>query len=251
MSYRYHIRLPVFEGPFDLLVFFVVRDELDIHDIPLARVTEDFLDYMRQADAWDIQLASEFSWMAATLMRFKAKRLVPVSFQEDQEDLSEEEFKLELAERLKVYKRYKDMVYPLEQMEAGRIMKFHRGNRDFEITHLLEIQENLMEMEKMTLEKLLGSYLKVQQKLVEIIPEDIQILEGPLHTVEEKKEELLNLLQTEQRISFHKLCAGTSERVGIICVFLAILELIYAQQIDCLLGEGKNQFWLSTKDKSI
>ena len=73
----FEISLPQFEGPFDLLLFFIERDELDIHDIPVAKITGDFLDYIRQMNALNIELASEFIFVAATLMRIKAKMLLP------------------------------------------------------------------------------------------------------------------------------------------------------------------------------
>src|SRR3546814_2999900 len=74
--YRYEIKLPQFEGPFDLLLFFIERDELDIHDIPIASITKDFLDYIHQMHSLNIELASEFILVAATLMRIKARMLL-------------------------------------------------------------------------------------------------------------------------------------------------------------------------------
>ena len=77
MNYNYQIKLPQFEGPFDLLLFFIERDELDIQDVPIARIADEFLDYLQQLNALNIELASEFIFVAATLMRIKAKMLLP------------------------------------------------------------------------------------------------------------------------------------------------------------------------------
>lgn len=84
MSESFEIRLPQFEGPFDLLLFFIERDELDIHDIPIARIANDFFDYMNQMQSMNIELASEFILVAATLMRIKARLLLPRYDKDDQ-----------------------------------------------------------------------------------------------------------------------------------------------------------------------
>ena len=104
----YNIKLPLFEGPFDLLLFFIERDELDIFNIPIAKITDDFLDYIRQIEAMNIDLASEFILVAATLMRIKAKMLIP------RKPLDEEGNEIdprdELVQRLLEYKRYKSVL---------------------------------------------------------------------------------------------------------------------------------------------
>src|ERR1700710_1934198 len=98
------IRLPQFEGPFDLLLFFIERDELDIHDIPIARIADDFLNYIHQMTSLNMELASEFIFVAATLMRIKAKMLLP---RYDAEEDGEHDPKAELIRKLIEYKRFK------------------------------------------------------------------------------------------------------------------------------------------------
>ena len=101
----YEIKLPQFEGPFDLLLFFIERDELDIYNIPIARITQDFLDYIHKVSVMNIELASEFIVVAATLMRIKAKMLLP---RKDLDEKGQEiDPRLELVQQLLEYKRYK------------------------------------------------------------------------------------------------------------------------------------------------
>src|SRR6476661_1316709 len=111
----FEIRLPQFEGPFDLLLFFIERDELDIQDIPIAGITNDFLDYLQQLTTLNIEVASEFIYVAATLMRIKAKLLLP------RPDLDEEgnevDLKQDLVQKLIEYKRFKDLSEQLRSLE--------------------------------------------------------------------------------------------------------------------------------------
>ena len=122
----YTIKLPQFEGPFDLLLFFIERDELDIYDIPISQVTDDFLGYMRQAERMDIDLASEFVLVAATLCRIKAKMLIPRKpVDEEGNEIDPRE---ELVARLLEYKRYKSVLEELRRLETARGMRNYRGN---------------------------------------------------------------------------------------------------------------------------
>ena len=114
----YNINLPLFEGPFDLLLFFIERDELDIFNIPIAKITDDFLDYVRKMEALNIDLASEFILVAATLMRIKAKMLIPRKpIDEEGNEIDPRE---ELVQRLLEYKRYKSVLEEMRQMEEKR-----------------------------------------------------------------------------------------------------------------------------------
>src|SRR6476620_5169849 len=104
---EFSIKLPVFEGPFDLLLFFIEKDELDIHNIPIAKITDDFLNYIHQLNTLNIELASEFIFVAATLMRIKAKMLLPRPELDD--DGHEIDLKKDLVQRLIEYKRFKEI----------------------------------------------------------------------------------------------------------------------------------------------
>ena len=121
----YRIELPQFEGPFDLLLFFIERDELDIHDIPIAQITQDFLNYIQAMREMNIELAAEFILVASTLMRIKAKMLIPRPVLNEQgEEIDPRE---ELVRRLLEYKRYKEILGELAQMETASQERINRG----------------------------------------------------------------------------------------------------------------------------
>ena len=122
----YTIKTQHFEGPFDLLLFFIERDELDINDIPIAQITNDFLDYIRHLEALDIDVASEFILVAATLMRIKAKMLIPRK--EIDEEGNEIDPREELAQKLIEYRKYKSIIDEMSALEENRHFRHSRGN---------------------------------------------------------------------------------------------------------------------------
>src|SRR6201985_179204 len=122
----FEIKLPQFEGPFDLLLFFIERDELDIHDIPIARITDDFLNYLHQMASLNMEIASEFIFVAATLMRIKAKMLLP-RYEVDEEG-DPTDTKEELIRKLIEYKRFKLLCEELHPFEDERFKQEKRGN---------------------------------------------------------------------------------------------------------------------------
>ena len=133
----FEIHLPLFEGPFDLLLFFIERDELEINDIPISKITNDFLEYLRQLETLNIEVASEFILVAATLMRIKSKMLLPRPQLDEQGN--EMDPREELIKHLMEYKKYKSVVEKFHQMEEAELMKEKRGNLMKELKQLAEI----------------------------------------------------------------------------------------------------------------
>jgi segregation and condensation protein A len=127
----FEIKLPLFEGPFDLLLFFIERDELDIYDIPISKITNDFLDYLKHLEQMNIEVASEFILVASTLMRIKAKMLLPRP-QMDEEG-NEIDPREELVRHLLEYKKYKSVLQELSAMEGMMQEKQKRGNAKKEV----------------------------------------------------------------------------------------------------------------------
>src|SRR6185312_7993976 len=119
----FEIKLAQFEGPFDLLLFFIERDELDIHDIPIAKITDDFLNYIHQMSSLNMELASEFIYVAATLMRIKAKMLLPRYAAEEDGELDP---KAELIRKLVEYKKFKLICEEMRPMEEERLKQEKR-----------------------------------------------------------------------------------------------------------------------------
>ncbi|MEL6925565.1 MAG: segregation/condensation protein A, partial [Bacteroidota bacterium] len=159
MSASYTIQLPQFKGPFDLLLFFIERDELDIYDIPIAKITDDFLAYIRQMEALNIDVASEFILVAATLMRIKAKMLIPRK--EVDEQGNEIDPREELVARLLEYKRYKEILEDMRLLEQQRASQTGRGNVTSELQILAQEALADVELEKLTMFKLLKAFERV------------------------------------------------------------------------------------------
>ncbi len=130
----FEIKLPQFEGPFDLLLFFIERDEIDIHNIPISEITNDFLTYIHQMSELNIELASEFILVAATLMRIKAKMLLPRPEMDEQGN--EIDPRKDLVERLLLYKQYKESCDEMRVSEEERSMKAPRGNIQKELASI-------------------------------------------------------------------------------------------------------------------
>ena len=145
----FEIKLPQFEGPFDLLLFFIERDELDIHDIPISTITKDFLDYIHSMTQLNIEVASDFILVAATLMRIKAKMLLPRK--ELDEFGNEIDPRKELVDRLLEYKRYKEVITDLSTLEEDRQLKIQRGNITLEHDLLAKKHSNEMELSSINL----------------------------------------------------------------------------------------------------
>src|SRR5215216_5225695 len=125
MSASYQIKLPQFEGPFDLLLFFIERDELDIYNIPIARLTNEFLSYIHSLETLNIELASEFILFVATLMRIKSRMLLPRKEVDAQG--REIDPRQELVDKILEYKRYKEAAAEMALMEAERMLMIKRG----------------------------------------------------------------------------------------------------------------------------
>src|SRR5690349_22236553 len=132
----YQIKLPQFEGPFDLLLFFIERDELDIYNIPITNIINDFLNYIHSQENLNIELSSEFILFVSTLMRIKAKMLLPRK--ELDEQGNEIDPRQELVDKILEYRRFKEAAAKLAEMEAIRMLMVKRGNLQKEISAIGE-----------------------------------------------------------------------------------------------------------------
>ena len=240
------IHLDKFEGPFDLLLFFIERDELDIYDIPIAKITNDFLQYIHQAEQMNIDLASEFIVVAATLMRIKAKILIPRKPVD--EEGNEIDPRDELVSRLLEYKRYKSVLDELRKLEEDRSMREERGNISHELKDIAVKALVDSELEDVTLFKL----LRVFERLVRNFEEEKN---RPVHhvytysfTIEGQRDYLFSKLKRGVKSDFMLIFGGLENRIHAIITFLALLELLNMQQIKIIQGEGVNNFWLTIPD---
>lgn len=246
-SDKFEISLPLFEGPFDLLLFFIERDELDIHDIPIAKITEDFLSYLHQLEQLNVEVASEFILVVATLMRIKAKMLLPrPTLDEEGNEIDPRE---ELIRHLLEYKKYKSVITEFSEMETNRLSKERRGNLMKEVRHLSESVNVEAELQDMDLYKMMRVFEKVIDKFEFEKNKPVYKVVLYSHTIAGQKTYVMSRLGTSEkgRISFVEIIEENPEKLLVIYNFLAILELLQLMQITLHVGEGFNNFWIEKK----
>ncbi|MCU0451425.1 MAG: segregation/condensation protein A [Bernardetiaceae bacterium] len=238
----YTVQLPLFEGPFDLLLFFIERDELNIYDIPIAQVTNDFLAYLQQLEKLNLDVASEFILVAATLMRIKAKMLLPRP--ELDEKGNEIDPRDELVAHLLEYRRYKSVIGTLATLETDRQSMEARGNLAAELATLASQQGVELELQTLDLFKLLRVYQRVMRRFADEQARPVhQIVPYP-YTVEGQKDFLRNYILQEKRVDFSAIIALRPTRIAVIFNFIAVLELLQAGEWRITFGEGYNDFSL-------
>lgn len=238
----FEIQLPLFKGPFDLLLFFIERDELDIYDIPIHKITNDFLQYIHEMERMNIEVASEFILVAATLMRIKAKMLLP---RPELDELGNEiDPREELVAHLLEYKKYKSVLQNFEEMEAERLTKEKRGNILKELKHLSEISNVDAELQDLDLYKLLKVFEKVMNRFEEEKNKPVhKIIQYP-YTIEGQKDYIISRVKSSEKVSFVQLIEENKEKIAVIYNFLAILELIQLKVLMIHIGLGFNNFWI-------
>ncbi|HVG12130.1 MAG TPA: segregation/condensation protein A, partial [Flavisolibacter sp.] len=165
MSASYQINLPQFEGPFDLLLFFIERDELDIYNIPINRIIKDFLTYIHTQESLNIELSSEFILFISTLMRIKAKMLLPRKELDAQG--VEIDPRQELIDKVLEYKRFKEVAAKMAELEAERMLLIRRGNIHKELSGIGEEAGEGTEIQAITLFKLMKAFEKAMLRYSE------------------------------------------------------------------------------------
>lgn len=245
----YTIKLQTFEGPFDLLLFFIERDELDIYDIPIATITDDFLAYIRELELLNIDIASEFILMAATLMRIKAKMLIPRKVVD--EEGNEIDPREALVQKLLEYKRYKETIDDFRILESERSQILERGNVENELKQIAQVAMVDAELESLTLFKLFQAFEGVMRKY-----ED-RLKAPPIHkvmdykyNVDDQSDFILGRIQLGKKTEFTEIFDQLENRMHAIVTFLALLDLLNNHEIKIIQGEGVNNFWLEPKNEN-
>ncbi len=241
---KFQIDLPLFQGPFDLLLFFIERDELDIHDIPIAKITDDFLAYIKHMEELNVEIASEFILVAATLMKIKSKMLLPRPVLD--EEGNEIDPREELVRHLLEYKKYKSIIQDLSALEASRIDREQRGNLMLEIKHLSQAVNVESELQDLDLYKMMRVFERVISRYeLEKNKPTHHVVQYPYTISNQKGFIKKRLLQSsDQRISFFDLIKEKPEKIFVIFSFLAILELLQLREVSLVIGEGFNNFWI-------
>lgn len=238
----YQIKLPQFEGPFDLLLFFIERDELDIYNIPIAKITSDFLIYINEQESLNIELSSEFILFVSTLMRIKAKMLLP---RKELNELGQEiDPREELVAKILEYKKFKEVSATMAEMEATRQLFLKRGNVLQDITRIGDEATEGTEIQHITLFRLMKAFEKAMQKYSDRINKPVHTVVQYHYTIEKSRDAVMEKARTARTLSFEKAFEDCENRVHAIFIFLSLLELVQQNFLSILIGEGKNNFIL-------
>jgi segregation and condensation protein A len=240
VSATYQIKLAQFEGPFDLLLFFIERDELDIYNIPITKIINEFLTYIHSQETLNIELSSEFILFISTLMRIKAKMLLPRKEVDSQG--TEIDPRQELIDKILEYKRYKEAAVEMAAMEAERMLLIKRGNIYKELSQIGEEASEGTEVQTITLFKLMKAFEKVMQRYHDKLNAPTHTVVRYNYTMEGTKAAMISMAQSERTLSFEKVFEEAENRVHAIFMFLSMLELIQQKFLRLLIGEGRNNF---------
>ena len=244
----FEIHLPQFEGPFDLLLFFIERDELEIRDIPIARITDDFLNYLHHMTILNMEVASEFIYVAATLMRIKAKMLLPRYEADDEGD--ETDTKEELIRKLIEYKKFKEICEELHPFEDERFKQEKRGNIRFDIEQVDTVELPGEELSEINLYKLMVVYDRLLKRFQTRSEEVVHTVTQYPYTIEQQKKAIEELLKINTMMDFKAIAGHSENKVHFVYNFLAVLEMLQQELIDIQVGLGYNNFWVSLKQKA-
>lgn len=236
----YQIRLPQFEGPFDLLLFFIERDELDIYNIPITDIINDFLDFIHESEELNIELSSEFILFISTLMRIKAKMLLPRK--EIDAEGNEIDPRQELINKILEYKRFKEASSQMAEMEALRMLMVKRGNIQKELSEIGEEAGEGTEIQNITLYKLMRAFERAMQKYSDRINKPVHTVVQYNYTMEGCRDHMLSKAREQKNLSFEKIFDNCENKVHAIFLFLSLLELVQMKFLKIIIGEGKNNF---------
>lgn len=224
MESDYKVKLEIFEGPLDLLLYLIKRDELDIYEISLERITRQYLEYLQAFKELNIDVAGEFVVMAANLIYLKSRSLLPVDQQPPEEDAEEDDPRWDLIRQLIEYKKFKEAAAQLQvrQLEQERIFVREPNGMETALAAPLRLGE-------IGIFQLINAFQAVLKRVD--AREDLQEIFGEHHTVSDKIEWILQRVADGVPLRFSELFASMASRVEIVVTFLALLELIRLRQV--------------------
>jgi len=237
MSQEYKVKLEVFEGPLDLLLYLIKRDEIDIYDIPIEHITKQYLEFMDMFKMLDLDIAGEFVVMAANLIYLKSRSLLPVSVQPPEEEADEEDPRWELVRQLLEYKKFKEAAAHLHDRETAREGVFPR---------LAVGAEEAVErpLGDVSVFDLINAFNKILKRLDDK-KEDLREIFEENFTVSDKIDLILKITAPGFAMKFTELFSGAASRSEIVITFLALLELIRLKQLRCLQSEAFGEIEVS------
>jgi segregation and condensation protein A len=232
----YKIKLDKFEGPLDLLLFFINRDELDIYDIPIAKITGEFLQYVNLIKMLDLEVAGDFILMAATLMHIKVRMLLPREIDEKGDEIDP---RADLIAALLEYKKYKEMSEELSFFESSQRKVSYRGN--FSLDNKESPPEYDVLLKNITIFDLAKAFKKAIEGLK---PQQFHEIQKTNITIDEMIEYILNRVNSEIEVHFMSLVENMREKIRIVITFVALLELAKAGSVLIKESSDYNDFVL-------
>ena len=229
---EYKVKFEVFEGPLDLLLYLIKKEEVDIYEVNLTRLATQFIEYIDTMRMLDLEVAGEFLVMAATLMYIKSKELLPVEQQVQAEAEEEgEDPRWELIRQLVEYKKFKDAAAKLQVLETAQENVYPRQPGKLEFT-----SEAAPTKSEVSIFDLLNAVNSVLQRLTK--KDDSREIFEDKWSVSEKIELVMTKISERKQIRFSELFAEATSRPEVICTFLALLELIRLKQLVCVQSES-------------
>ncbi|MFA8343867.1 MAG: ScpA family protein [Rhodothermaceae bacterium] len=230
----YKIRLQDFEGPLDLLLFFIKRDEIDIYDIPISHITKEFFDYIHIMQKLDLEVAGDFILMASTLMQIKVRMLLPREVNEKGEEIDPRE---DLVKALLEYKQYKEMSEELTFFENNQRKLFFRNNFSEDETEAPPEFDTLLK--NITVYDLIKCFKNVLAQKQQMVVHEIKKVNI---TIDEQAAFILSSIEETGEVTFLKLVEDMNEKIRIVVTFVAMLEMIKMQKIGLRESPNFNDF---------
>ena len=213
---------------------------MDIYNIPITKITNDFLTFIHSTEKLNIELSSEFILFVSTLMRIKAKMLLP---RKEIDALGNEiDPRQELIDKILEYKKFKEASTQMAEMEAIRMWMVKRGNLHKELIQIGEDAGEGTEIQAVTLFKLMKAFEKVAQRLHEKNNRPVHTVVQYTYTMEESRSYILDSCKEDKTLSFEKIFDICQDRIHAIFLFLSLLELIQLEYMSIVTGEGRNNF---------
>jgi len=235
----YKVMLEVFEGPLDLLLYLIKKDEVDIYDIPIGRITDQYMEYLKLMKVLDLNIAGDFIVMSATLMLIKSRMLLPVESRPDLDEEDEEDPRWDLVRQLVEYKKFKDAANHLEGLEMHMENVFGRESEHVELGAPPDV-----DLRDASIFDLISS---LNEALGRVQEEDIQEIFAEEYTVSQKVSYIIENLKIAKRLSITDLFTGMRSRQEIVCTFLAVLELIKLNRIAAVQDERFGQIMVEPR----
>jgi len=232
----YKVKLQAFEGPLDLLLFFIKRDELDIYDIPISRITKEFLEYLHLLQELDLEIAGDFIVTAAELMQIKVRMLLPRDEGEEEED----DPRAELVRRLLEYKRFKEASLAMQGLEFDQSKYYYRQGFHAD-PKLVSLEDQEAGLKDITMFNLIAAFKKVLDRIPKKIYHDIELLNV---TIDEQMSYIADVFRMQDEIGFLALVEHMTEKIRIIVTIIAMLEMIKQRFIGIKGSESEDDFIL-------